>query len=296
VIAGGDGMTEGKKLEKVNDRLYQEPYKDGKYFQWEKKLTFVTISLTEIEVALSLNIERSETEIRIGETPEEREQREPSYSQEFGWRITGKGNLNGDRIRLIEEDGSISTNRFEVADVTLKPLPDTHRERAHGNIGHSDARYERRKGGPYIWLQLYAPKTEFDSIREELVLGRLNKLEIGVHIDVFESEVDRGLRDPDMWMNLHLPEDSYNNRAYLSWLRASRICHSEGPSEVVSDNPGELFATKGHYEEKINYFGKTLIGLEGWFKGIGAVVYYGIVYGAFGYLIYKGLAWLFHWS
>jgi len=289
---------EETKLEKVNDRLYHEPYKDGKPFKWEKKLRFISITLTEIRTALTLDIERSETEIRLFEKERPPEEEDQTYSQELYWKITGTGNIDWrDRIGLIKKDGTRSARNelFETVEITLRAMPDSVKERGYGSLGHDDGTHSKRHRGPYVWVQLYVPKTEFDRVRDELVSGRLNRLALGVHLDTFESEVDSTLREPDMRMTAYIEEDSYTNRAYLSWLEASRSIKSERVPETVPDSPRELFETEGFHEQKLNYFGTWLIGIEQGFTQLGTGLYKAFWIFIIVYLAYKGLAWLLNW-
>ena len=119
-------MAKDTRLEKINDRLYQEPYKAGRPFNWDKRLRFITISLTEVCTELCLSVDRSETEIRFStqERPSDEKEAE-TYSQDFGWRITGKGHFDGDRVGIIKKDGTVSprSEQFESIDITLKTFP-----------------------------------------------------------------------------------------------------------------------------------------------------------------------------
>lgn len=295
------------KLEKVNDRLYHEPYKDGKGFKWEKEPRFLSITLTDIRTELCLGIERPETNIRLFQKEpqnENAEQNIPSasvededekYSQSFDWRIVGKGYLNEDGIGLIKEDGTLSTRaeKFGNTDVTLMAVADSEKEKAHGYVFYSDAEFEKRSN-PYVSMELFVPKTEFDTICEELVSGRLSELELGVHIDAFESEVDSTLREPGMRKAVYIEEDCLRNRAYLSWLSGSRWIASRVSAEVP-DDPKELFEREGFHEQKINYFGKWLIGVEDMFKGLWVGLRQAIVIFVIVYFSYKVLAWFLNW-
>lgn len=292
------------KLEKVNDRLYHEPYKDGKGFKWKKEPRFLSITLTDIRTELCLGIERPETNIRLFRKEsqhENAEQNTPSasaededekYSQRFDWRIVGKGHLNEDGIGLIKEDGTLSTRAEELenTDVILKAVADSEKEKAHGYVFYSDAKFEKRSN-PYVCMELFVPKTQFDTICEELVSGRLSELKLGVHIDAFESEVDSTLREPGMRKAVYIEEDSLLNKAYLSWLAGSRLISSGVSSESPSD-PKELFDTEGFHEQKINYFGKWLLGVEDGFNATAKGLYKALLLAATGYLIFRGLAWL----
>jgi hypothetical protein len=289
-------MTKDTRLEKVNDRLYHQPYKDGKPFKWEKQLRFISVTLTEIRTELCLSIERSETKIRSSvKDRDSAETEEQAYSQDFGWRITGKGHFDGDRLGIIKKDGTLSprSEQFETVEITLRPAPEPS-AKCHGHLGYSDGRYSRIHHHPYIWLEVYSPKSEFNSIREELGSGRLNELDLGVHVDSFESEVDSTLRSPDMPMTVFVEEESYSNKAYLSWLRASHgsvVAHRKDLPQSPATS-SQLFQTEGFHEQKINYCGKLLVELESMLKG----TYRILIYGALGYVAYKILAGFFHWA
>src|SRR5215472_5463563 len=145
-------MADEQKLEKVNDRLYHEPNKDGKPTKWEKRYNLIFLTFTEVFPSLVLSIERPET--ALSSLPQE------TYSQELKWVIDGKGKLTGDdRIGIIYKDGTISprTKQFGTADIRLKEVPDSEKEKARGIIWYDDAQYTRDRG-PNIRMELPAPK------------------------------------------------------------------------------------------------------------------------------------------
>lgn len=222
------------KLEKVNNRLYHKPNKDGKPFKWEKKLGFVSVTLSDIRTELFLEIIRPETALRLfekeandekgeGRTTTATQDEDDKYSQKFYRRIVAKGHLDGDRIGLIRKDGTLSDRegQFEDVDITLKAVAESEQEKAYGWLLYDDAKFGKRNT-PNVCLELFVPKTEFDEICEELVSCRLSGLELSVHLDTFESEVDRTLRDPGMRKTLYIEEDSLLNKAYLSCLVGSQ--------------------------------------------------------------------------
>ena len=198
---------------------------------------------------------------------------------------------------LIKKDGTLSDRkeRFESTDIFLKPVADSEKEKVWGYVFNSDARWEKRNA-PYICLELFVPEIEFNKIWEELVSGRLSELEVGVYVDAFESEVDSTLREPDMDKTVYIEEGELNNRVYLSWIRASRS-RAAPPGQTSSnqapESPFELFEAKGFHEEKINYFGKWLMGLGEFVNSIPHLIYKAILFGAVVYLAIKGMAWVF---
>ena len=126
----------------------------------------------------------------------------------------------------------------------------------------------------------------------------MNQLELGVNVDSFESEVDSTLREPGWPMTIYVEEESHFNRAYLSWLQASRsgVVLPKNDLQQTPDTPRELFETEGFHEQKINYFGKLLVEIEETLSGIRRSIYQAIIIVVVGYLIYKALAWFFHWA
>ena len=306
-------MVTTKKLEKIHDRLYHESHKEGRPFKWEKELRSVSVEFTEIRTALILDITRSETAFRLfreessdkserEETAEQCSRQEQDkceqYSQTFNRKISGKGHFDGDEIGLIKKDGTLSDRAelFESADVILRSVANSEKEKASGLIFYNDARSEKKRSAPYIILELFVPEVEFDKIWEELVSGRLSQLDLLVYVDTFESEVNSALREPDMDKTLYIEEGELFSRAYLSWLRASRS--TGGETSGAPKDPNDLFEAEGFHEQKINYFGKWLMGIGISFNSAANVVkglYNALVFWIAGYLIYKVLGWLFHW-
>ena len=115
------------KLKKVNERLYHEPYKDDRPFKWAKRRKFLYCNLTDIRVALGLDIDRPETSFSDLEEDTEKdvnddenaergnmttsgeEEAEEKYTEDFGWTIRATGRLD-DRIGLIREDGIVTAD------------------------------------------------------------------------------------------------------------------------------------------------------------------------------------------
>jgi hypothetical protein len=108
------------KLEKINKRLYHEPYKDGKPFEWDKGIEFLSIKLTAIRAGLDLYVESPKTSfwVELEETYSEEETNKnkasggddettEKYSETLGWGITAVGLLNKRRIGLIKKDGKL---------------------------------------------------------------------------------------------------------------------------------------------------------------------------------------------
>jgi len=299
------------KLEKVNKRLYHEPYKDGEPIKWAKRLRNLFLTLTEIRVDLSLDIERPETsfsqllkderEIEDDEKAQQEdtttsgeEEAEEKYSERFGWRIVATGHLD-DRIGIIREDGTVTgrTEHFNSADVILRPVSDSDKEKVYGTFFYSDAEYEKR-AEPYLCLDLYVPETRLEKLCNEIVSSRLSALQVGADVDVFQSDAESFGWQPPLPQRFYIEEDQLYNRAYLSWLAASRSVTSGALGAAgVPDNPRELFEREGFSEQKVNYFGKRLLDIEDRFKttlkGLNTV----IVVLASIYLAWKFLAWLF---
>jgi len=300
------------KLEKVNKRLYREPYKDGKPFQWAKRLHSLFLTLTDIRVDLTLDIERPETSFslspkdlesgiedddkaeQVETTTSGEEEAEEKYSERFGWRIVATGHLD-DRIGIIRKDGTVTghTEHFDNADVILRPVSDSDKENVYGSLLYSDAEYEKR-AGPYLCLELYVPETRLEKLCNEIVSGRLSALQVGVHVDVFQSEVDSFGWEPPMGQRFYIEEDQLFNRAYLSWLAASRsVTGGASGAAEVPDNPGELFEREGFSEQKVNFIGKRLLDIEDHFKNTLKELRNAIVVLAIIYVLWKLLVWFF---
>lgn len=225
------------KLEKINTRLYHEPYKDGKPFKWAKHLEFLSIKLTAIRAGLGLSVERPETSISfaLDETDSEEETNKnkdtggddettEKYSESFGWRITAVGLLDNRRIGLIKKDGTRTTygEDHDRVDVILKPIAEDHKEKAVGALFYNDSemlKWEDRSE-PYLTLELPVPEIVLEKLCREIVEGRLSELHLGVDVDVFRSEVDRSLAEPWMRQEYYIDQDSFLNRAYLSSVSA----------------------------------------------------------------------------
>ena len=242
----------GTKLEKINDYLYHEPYKEGTAFAWAKCPSFLLITITNIEVGLGLSMERDETSFLFpprqnqpGDQPSERDAaaEKPSAdatdTERFGWQITATGTLKKRRIGLIQKDGSVTGygRTFDTVDLILKSGTDEDRAAGTGYIFHNgeDLLKWEKQSDPYLTLELQVPATALKQLCEQLLAGRLTTLELGVRVEVFQSEVDRGLAEPGMTQEYYIEEDTVYNRVYLSWLQGTQSLWKNLPKETAAD-------------------------------------------------------------
>lgn len=262
------------RLEKVNERLYHEPYKEGRPFKWAKCLEPLFITLRNVRVSRGLSIERPETSFSrlwkdivgeekartlAGDEPEEK------YSERFGWRVTGTGHLD-ERIGLIRKDGTLTgfSEHFDRVDVILWPIPtnvsDTDKERALGSLFYDDAD---------LIVELPVPASPLEQLCHELVSGRLSKLTVGVFVDVFQSEVDRSLAEPGM-QTYYIEEESISNGAYLSSLDA----HRDIPKTRASgaDDIEDLDLEIETPEEFAEKYTRQKSGTQKFFESLGAIL------------------------
>jgi hypothetical protein len=300
------------KLEKVSKRLYHQPYKNGEPIKWVKDLSYLFLTLTDIRVDLTLDIERPEPSFSLlpkdvekgieddqkaeqeNTTTSGEEEAEGEYSERFGWRIVATGHLD-DSIGIIRKDGTVTghTEHFDSVEVTLRPVSDSAKEKVYGSLLYSDAKYEKRVD-PYLRLGLFVPETRLEKLCYEIVSGHLSALQVQVDVDVFQSEARSWAWEPPMPRRLYIEEDQIYNRAYLSWLAASRFVTSgaSGAAEVP-DNPRALFKRKGFSEQKVNFIGKRLLQIEDRFKTTLKELRNVILVLAGIYLAWKFLAWIF---
>jgi hypothetical protein len=303
---------EKTKLEKVNDRLYHEPRKDGEPIKWERQYHRIYVDLTECAPSLMLSIERPETDLRRRQVKEAYKELEKDYPQEFQevlclqkvteaysqkleWMIDGKGKLAFDaRIGIIYKNGNVSPSRdhFTTANhIRLRPVPDSDKEKEFGIAWHDVPQYATDRQEESIRMELPVSKTEFDAFRDELLAGRLNKLDLAIDIESFQSENDAFFTRQTFFIEA----EHFSTPASLSWLRASRpvVSPSAAVPEELIENPVALFAARGFHEEKINFFGKWLLGLPSAFnakiEGLIKVVAYMVLV----YFLVKGVVWLF---
>jgi len=290
------------KLIKVNERLYHEPYKDDKPFKWGKRLRFLSCDLTDIQVVLGLEFGRPETYSHPGldedsendasndfnaeqggTTTLGEEKAEEKYAENFGWTISATGYLD-DTIGLIREDGIVTarTENFDRLDVILRGISESDKENSGGTLFYSDAKWEKR-AGPYLCLELFVPDPRLKQICEELISGRFSELKLGVYAEVFQSEVDASLWEPPMRLDFYIEEGVLFNRAYLSFLHASRRITTVAPGAVEDpDDTREVVETQDYSEQKVSGFKNA------WTQISNVIVTVAVVY-----LIWKFFVWLF---
>lgn len=214
----GAGVFMGnRRLEKRNERLYVEPYKDGKVFEWRKQPHVLFLTLTEIRTVLGLYIDQEWIEKELTEETKSLSGEDRGYSQSFGWRIRATGELtDSDSISIIERDGTLLDGIYGECLVSLIAIEDSERGRGRGSL------LPPFGGSLGLCLELSLPKTELAAICNELVSGRLSELELSVRIDGFMSEVAEGLGDIDTPRTVYIEEER-PSKAYLLSLRASKL-------------------------------------------------------------------------
>jgi hypothetical protein len=277
------GKKTGLKLQKIDENLYHEPYKDDKYFKWEKRLSGLSLTIAAPKVELNLSIERSETNISLTLRSSERKD-ENQYSQSFDWRIFGVASLKdqtrdwiGDSIGLIKKDGSIG-EYFDNIDVFLRPIANDHDARGRGDLSFMDGEYQRRNA--YLNLDLYVPQEQLEKICDQLIADRLSALKLYVYVDTFESEVDYSLSEPEMNRRFYIEEGAYHNKAYLSWLSAFRVINdNSGSTERTLDKESadqlvEKLLKKNKFTEFWNFVKAVLIGLGLFYVVLRALNYF----------------------
>ena len=238
-------MKKDKILKKTNESLYIEPFKgkDGKDFEikWEKKLELIWLNLKEIKLNHIFSVDHPVFSIKTGDKllTEKYERREQRY-------ITATGELKDrDSIGIIQKDGSTEDRLFREVKVYLRRLEgdltkdDIERKAVNGFMGHSDFPNEDQ----HVYLDFGIPSEIFDNAYRELQEVKDKKVTLGVYVDVFNSESDRGLRDYWMPKDFFIEEENLHNHLYFYSLNISELVSNsseeEDSSEEDSKNPSE---------------------------------------------------------
>ena len=146
------------------------------------------------------------------------------YSEKFGWHLKATGHLIDCSIGLIKEDGSVESfwPGNDQIDFSLSPISDFHKERNTGWFFHmGDEPAENEKQNKSV-LFLNISEKILEKICDQILSERLAELKISVWVDVFMSEVDRGLWQPGISSIYYIEEGCPINLAYLLDIQASR--------------------------------------------------------------------------
>lgn len=238
----------GKKsiLKKVDDRLYIEPCKreDGTDFEvkWKKELEPVWLDLKETRLMHAFEVSHPIFEFRLGRLEEKAgdklqyesyERREKRHIEATG-KLTTRASWRGDSIGIIARDGSTQHRVFTEVKVSIRRLDgdltqaDVEQKKVNGFMGHlgEDA---------CVYLDLHVPSDIFDNAYRELQEARDKEVSLCVYADVFNSEVDRGLRDHREPRDFFIEEESGFNHLYLHHLIISERVSNSADKEISSE-------------------------------------------------------------
>lgn len=248
-------MTE-TKFEKINQFFYREPYKDESSFKWLKAFHPLDMKLTDVQVILGLSVQQprawnpffwKEAEARASLTNDgsisSNEEAQEKYSDHIGWRLSATGYFIKDRIGLIKKDGTITNYReaFDQVDVVIRSVSDAEKEKAVGNFFYMNSEMAEleKRAAPWLTMELYAPETHLERLCREVLTSRVFELEVRVHADVFQSEVDATLGEPVRRRDYYIEEESIRNDTYLSTID---ICQPSVSNRKESSSSGDLVA------------------------------------------------------
>jgi hypothetical protein len=217
-------------LERINDRLFHETIENGSKIKWEKKPELLEIKITDVKVELCLSINKpSKTSINKIVSPIEAKRNENKkheklfvdksdieYVDRFGWHISEIGSFTKSRIGLIRKDGNIiwHIGDYDSADISITPVHETDKDKGSGWLFYMDDEIEKRPK-PYLELQLFVSEKTLEKLCYEILMKNLTDLNVLVNVDVYMSEADRMLTQPNCFID-------EQNPALLSEIWASR--------------------------------------------------------------------------
>jgi hypothetical protein len=250
-----------EKYIKRNPRLYQEPYKDGKPFNWFKQPRYLDMQLFDLQhiVAVSLEGEgdisaemdmmERQREIADLVKPESSNIDDETFKElrnHAAKTVATEGKKTKvssaikaravfpDRTINIFEDGQISKARFRTAEFICKE---------GGNLGYMAhnagdmLNYDRYHNAPYISIETYLPSELFQSLLQQIKEEKVTEAHAYVQVDVFQSEVERSLAEPWMQQDYTIEAESYDNYCGIVSIRLNTKQYLPSPrDEYIEDD------------------------------------------------------------
>ncbi len=183
-------MIGDKKLTKAADNLYTEPYKDGKDFNWYRELQMLSMDVYDIAL---LNVSSvDDPKFPLGSD---------KYEEKRGEYLRGVGVFDNRSIHLINEDGEIGPG-VDQMEFSIRSLePDDGKDMPHGSMWWQDAEAVRWEGrrDQHLFMAIYVSPKLFHGIVADIEKRSYESIQLGVYVEVFQSEVERSLAEP--WMS-----------------------------------------------------------------------------------------------
>ena len=158
-------IIDEKKLTKVADNLYSEPYKDGDDFKWYRELQLLSMDVYSLEL------------MGHSVVSDPRYPFDDEYSEEHNQYLTGIGVFDDREIHLIGEDGSIGPGleQLEFSIRSYRPdddnnVDDGKDQPPRGNTWYQDEeaiKWERRSN-TYLQMELLVTQQVLAGIIEDL--------------------------------------------------------------------------------------------------------------------------------
>jgi hypothetical protein len=215
-------VNEESHLKKVDKSLYTETCKreDGTEFEikWQKELEHMWLDLTGIKLRHDFEVDHPVFQEIFQGSILHRD--DAQYERRELRSIEATGNLvDRDSIGIIEKNGSAKAKVFRQVKVHLRRLEgdlkkeDIEGKKVNGWLGHSE-------DDRHVYLHFCIPSEIFDSAYRELQERKTLGARLGVYVEVFNSEVDRSLRDYRMPMDFFIENES-RNKLYFHFLSIS---------------------------------------------------------------------------
>jgi len=223
-------------LKKVNDRLFEEPYKDGKPFKWMRRARPLWLTLNNIQVRRVLRMEHSAVTLSdlLGDDEKPGKQApDETYTESFTWQLMANGDVDGDRLGVIAKDGS-RTNSYNHVDVTIRSAVEG--DKGRGVLFLHDDEWTTGIPGrnERPCMEMPASSQVLEQLCLAILEGRVSKLQLGIRAELFNSEVDDALSEPWMPQTLYLDASHTFTPVYLTNLIASSPVHL--PRSTKLDN------------------------------------------------------------
>lgn len=183
-------MIGDMKLTKLSDELYSEPYKEGKDFKWGKHPERLYMDVFNISRRTFSSVDDPRGSL-IAE----------KYKEERGEILEGIGVFQDRSIHLIDAEGSIGPSVDKV-EFCIRPYNPKEDEKIPASSmwwrDEEEVRWSGRRD-PHLFMEILVSSKIYKGIVTDIERKSFESISMGVFVEVFQSEVERGLAEP--WMH-----------------------------------------------------------------------------------------------
>lgn len=216
----------GKKLVRVSPDLYSEPYKDGKDFKWEKHPERLNMDVYNLSRRIYSSVDDPRSSGLVD-----------AYKEERREALEGIGIFEDRSVHFIDEDGAIGPS-IERIEFCIRPYkPGEGEELPASSMWWRDEEEVRWSGrrDPHLFMEVLVSPQIYGGIVSDVEKRMYESITMGVFVEVFQSEVERGLAEPWMRQDYCIVEGSMA-KVYFEHFSVTNPATSPNSKPIPKDD------------------------------------------------------------